>query len=114
MGNLLSHYFSHHEFITVILKEIDTQLATALHPVAKALHKGEHFKVIAIGFRKGMVLKEHQAHTPTKLFILKGQIVYHENDISTTLGLFDEIDISVNVLHHVEALEDSLCLLTQG
>ena len=98
----------------MILKEIETQLATALHPVAKALHKGEHFKVLAMGFKKGMVLKEHQAHSPTKLFVLKGQVIYHENETSTTLGLFDEIDISVNVLHTVEALEDSLCLLTQG
>ncbi|MEO6314273.1 MAG: hypothetical protein ABIU63_02680 [Chitinophagaceae bacterium] len=98
----------------MILKELETQLATAVHPVAKALHKGEHFKVLAMGFKKGMVLKEHQAHSPSKLFVLKGKIIYHQNDVSTPLALFDEIEIPVNILHSVEALEDSLCLLTQG
>ena len=98
----------------MILKEIATQLATALHPVAKALHHGEHFKVLAIGFKKGMVLKEHMAHQPTKLFVLQGQIIYHQNDSSTPLALFDEIIIPVNIPHSVEAVEDSLCLLTQG
>jgi len=98
----------------MILKEIETQLATSQHPVAKALHKGEHFKVLAMGFKKGMILKEHQAHLPTKLFVLNGQIIYRQQDVSSTLDRFDEIDIPVNVLHTVEAVEDSLCLLTQG
>ena len=40
------------------LKEIETQLAGSAHPVAKALHKTDHFKVLAIGFKKGMILKE--------------------------------------------------------
>ena len=98
----------------MILKEIIALLENATHPVAKALHKGDHFKVLAIGFKKGMVLKEHQAHLPTKLFVLSGQIIYKQNEVCTSLSTYEEIEIPINVLHSVEATEDSLCLLTQG
>ncbi len=98
----------------MILKEILDQLHTANHPVAKALHKGENFKVLAMGFTKGMVLKEHQAYLPSKLFVLKGSVIYIEGENEFPLSVFDEILIPVNVLHSVKALEDSLCLLTQG
>lgn len=98
----------------MILKEIALQLETSTHPVAKAFHKGEHFRVLAVGFKKGMVLKEHQTHLPTKLFVIKGKVIYVQGDMETTLSYMDEIEIPVNILHSVEALEDSLCLLTQG
>jgi quercetin dioxygenase-like cupin family protein len=98
----------------MVLKEIIAALENATHPIAKALHKGEHFKVLAIGFKKGMILKEHQAHLPTKLFVLSGQVTYIENAITTTLSAYEEIEIPINCLHSVEAVADSLCLLTQG
>ena len=98
----------------MILQQILTEIETSKHPVAKALHKGDHFKVLAIGFKKGMVLKEHQAHLPTKLFVLSGQIIYKQNEVCTSLSTYEEIEIPINVLHSVEATEDSLCLLTQG
>ena len=98
----------------MLLKEIVKQIENATHPVAKALHKGDHFKILAIGFKKGMVLKEHQTHLPAKLFVLKGKVIYRVNEISTTLSEYDDIEIPINVLHSVEAVEDSLCLLTQG
>ena len=96
------------------IKEIETQLAGSAHPVAKALHKTDNFKVLAIGFKKGMILKEHEAHAPTKLFVLKGKVIYREGEITKELTLYDETDIPVEIMHSVEALEDSLCLLTQG
>lgn len=98
----------------MIIKEILRQLETAVHPVAKALHIGDHFKVLTIGFKKGMILKEHQAHLPSKLFVLNGEVIYKEGDVTTTLSAYDEMAIPVQVLHSVEALADSLCLLTQG
>ena len=98
----------------MIIKEILTKLETAINPVAHALHAGEHFKTLAIGFKKGMVLKEHRAHLPSKLFVLQGKIIYKQNEVSITLELYDNIDIPLEVSHSVEALEDSLCILTQG
>ena len=98
----------------MLLKEIVKQIENATHPVAKALHRGDHFKILAIGFKKGMMLKEHQTHLPAKLFVLKGEVIYRVNENTTTLSEYDEIEIPVNVMHSVEAIEDSLCLLSQG
>lgn len=97
------------------IADIKTQLATSTHPVAKALHKNDHFKVLIIGFNKGMVLKEHKAHQPTKLTVLEGSVIYKEAEGRTlTLQQYSEVEIPVNLIHSVEALEHSICLLTQG
>lgn len=96
------------------IKEILQELKTAKHPVAKAIHKGNHFKILVIGFRPGMKLKDHEAPLPSKLTILTGKVVYKENAKEITLEMYDETDIPVNTRHSVEAIEDSLCLLTQG
>ena len=58
--------------ITSILEELES----ATNPVAKPLHKSENGKAICIGFKKGMLLKEHKAHLPTTLVVLKGNIVF--------------------------------------
>lgn len=40
-----------------MIKEILIQLESAVNPVAIAMHKVEHFRVLAIGFKKGMILQ---------------------------------------------------------
>lgn len=96
------------------IADIKTQLIEATHPVAKALHRGVHFKVLLIGFNKGMSLKEHKAHQPTKLTVLEGSVVYKEADKTLIMPQYSEVEIPVNALHSIEALEHSICLLTQG
>jgi len=96
------------------IKEVIEQLETASHPVAKALHKGEHFKILVLGFRSGMKLKDHEAHLPSKLTVISGQVIYREGEKELTLNNFDEVDIPVNTKHSVEAIAYSLCLLSQG
>ena len=102
------------KFGTMVIKEILTQLETSDHPVAKPLHKGENFKVLVIGFKHGMRLKDHQAHMPSKLTVISGKVIYRQHEKESELQKFDEIEIPVNTIHSVEAREDSLCLLTQG
>jgi len=96
------------------IKDVLQQLDTSTHPVAKALHKGEHFKVLVLGFKKGMVLKEHKTSLPAKLTVFSGKVVYVEMGSSKKLHPYDETDIPVGVIHSVECLEDAICLLTQG
>lgn len=98
----------------MIIQEILEELKEAKNPVAKALHKGNHFKVLVLGFNKGMVLKEHKAHQTTKLTVLEGQVIYRQPNTEVVLAKFHEYNIPVDVTHSVEATEDSLCLLTQG
>ena len=96
------------------IKEILEQLEISNHPIAKPLHKGDNFKVLAIGFKSGMKLKDHQAHIPSKLTVISGKVIYKQYEKETELQKFDEIEIPVNTIHSVEATEDSICLLTQG
>ena len=98
----------------MVIKEILAQLETASHPVAKTIHKGNNFKVLAIGFKREMKLKDHQAHVPSKLTVISGSVTYKQQEKETELHKFDEIEIPLNTIHSVEAKEDSLCLLTQG
>lgn len=98
----------------MIIKEVIEQLEAATHPVAKVLHKGDYFKVLVIGFKKGMKLKEHVAPLQSKLTVISGKVVYEQGEQKTELQKFDEINIPVNITHSVKALDDSLCLLTQG
>ncbi|MCM5662987.1 cupin domain-containing protein [Galbibacter mesophilus] len=98
----------------MVLQEIKSKLDEAKHPVAKSIHQGTNFKVLGIGFKKGMVLKEHKANITSKLTVLEGSVVYKEGDKNITLERYEVVDIPVDVLHSVEAIEDSLCLLTQG
>jgi quercetin dioxygenase-like cupin family protein len=96
------------------IKEILSQLDTASSPVAKVLHKGDQFRVIVIGFKKGMILKEHKSSLPARLVVTSGSVRYKEAERSVSLGLFEDMEIPVNEPHSVEALEDSVCFLFQG
>lgn len=96
------------------IADILSELDQSEHPVARALHKHDHFKVLFIGFKKGMRLAEHTTKFPAKITVLQGSITYKEPTYNVTLNKYDERAIPVDVIHSVEALEDSLCLLTQG
>ena len=89
-------------------------METSSNPVAQALHSGTGFKVLVIGFKKGMILKEHKAHMRSKLTVLEGSVKYVEGNKVTNIAQYDEVDIPVEISHSVEASEDSLCILTQG
>ena len=96
------------------IQEVKEKLKTGTGPVARALHQGHGFKVLVMGFKKGMILKDHKAHIRSKLTVLEGAVVYREADREIRLDQYQEVDIPVEVMQGVEALEDSLCLLTQG
>ncbi len=97
-----------------MIKEILAELETKDYPVANALYKTDAFKVLAIAFKKRMVLKEHKAHLPSKLIVMEGSTMYKNKDIERFLHKYDEHVIPSDETHFVEAIEDSLCILTQG
>ncbi|MFB5946224.1 hypothetical protein [Albibacterium profundi] len=96
------------------IKEVKEKLKTSKGPVAQSIHQGSGFKVLIMGFSKGMVLKEHKARIKSKLTVLEGSVVYKEANRTIELDQYDEVDIPVEVMHSVEAPVDSLCMLTQG
>jgi quercetin dioxygenase-like cupin family protein len=97
----------------MIISSILEELESATHPVAKPLHKSENGRVLCIGFKKGMLLKEHKAHMPTTLVVLKGNVVFAIEGEKHNLSTYDEFIIPVEITHAVSALEDSLILLIQ-
>ena len=96
--------------IQAILSELDH----ASGPVVKVLRRGETSKVIVLGFKKGMILKEHQTGVSTRLVVIDGHVTYRSATGNEGLHKFDELEIPVRVAHSVEAMEDSICFLLQG
>ena len=96
------------------IKDIKLKLKTSNNPVAKSLHQGLGFKTLVIGFKKGMILKEHKAHIKSKLTVLEGAVIYKEEHRVIELEQYDEVEIPIEITHSVEAKEDSLCIVTQG
>lgn len=96
------------------IKDIKEELNTSNDPVIKSLHHGTDFKVLIMGFNRGMILKEHKAHIRSKLTVLEGAVIYKEENRVVELKQYDEVDIPIEVTHSLEAVEDSLCLLTKG
>ncbi len=95
------------------IQDVLAALKDATGPVVKILVKGEAAKVIVLGFKKGMVLKEHKTAVSTRLVVIDGQINYLSTNGTITLGKFDDLEIPVNEPHSVEALTDSICFLMQ-
>ncbi|WP_417444899.1 hypothetical protein [Joostella sp.] len=93
--------------------DVKRKLESSKSPVAQSLHQNTHFKVLVLGFKKDMVLKEHKAHRISKLTVLEGAVKYVEEGRTIILNQYEEFDIPVEVTHSVVALEDSLCLLSQ-
>lgn len=97
-----------------MFKDILQKLESAANPVAQVVQNTSCSKVMVIAFKKGMILKEHKTDVPAKLLVIKGNVIYKEENQQNELFLYDEQEIPVAVLHSVEALKDSLCLLFKG
>jgi quercetin dioxygenase-like cupin family protein len=97
-----------------IIKQALAELETKNNPVAKVLHKAADSKAIIMVFKKGMMLKEHKSALPAKLTIFNGAVSFVMLGETTILNQYDTMDIPMNEVHAVTALEDTVALLTQG
>ncbi|ATP55620.1 hypothetical protein CPT03_03620 [Pedobacter ginsengisoli] len=99
----------------MIIKEVLAQLAESqTGPIIKVLERGDQFKVIVLAFKKEMVLRAHQTPLKTKLVVIEGKVSYKEAGRLVVLDQFDDLEIPKKVLHSVEAIADSICLLIQS
>ncbi len=98
----------------MIIKEILAKLETKHQPIAKALYKTDALKVLAIALKKGLVLKEHKAHLPSKLIVMEGFIMYKNMYMEHFLNKHDAYIIPTDKTNFVEAIGYSLCILIQG
>lgn len=98
----------------MIIKEVISELEQSSTPVVRVLQNRTAGKVLVLGFKKGMVLKEHQTAVPARLVIMEGAVNYKQEGKSVMLTKFSDHEIPVKVMHAVEAVEDSICLLIVG
>ncbi|MBL7976922.1 MAG: hypothetical protein JNN12_01180 [Bacteroidetes Order II. Incertae sedis bacterium] len=96
------------------LRYLKTALATATQPLLVPLAKTDQNKVIAIGFKKGMVLRKHKTAIPAKLYVLEGQVQYEAESGGMVLSQYEETPIPAGEYHEVTAQEETLCLLIIG
>jgi len=91
-----------------------TALENASAPVVKVIHQSEHAKVVVLGFKEGMLLADHKTSVKTTLVVIKGTVSYIQGGHKTDLYQYDELDIPIDVVHAVRAVEDSVCFLIRG
>jgi len=104
--NYKSHQMTIHQTLT--------SLENATNPVAKVIHQSEHSKVIVLGFKEGMTLADHKTNVKTTLVVIKGTVCYLQDGEKTILHQFDQLAIPVNLIHAVQAIEDSVCFLIRS
>ena len=92
-----------------------TELAKSLklsdQPVIKKILDENGTKVLAIGLKRGVELKEHVAPCKAKLLVIKGEIDFNTNLESRRYACYESYDIPVNLKHSVVAWDDAIFLL---
>jgi quercetin dioxygenase-like cupin family protein len=90
--------------IHVLLKELEGRDK----PLAKAIQSGPGFKVLAIGFKEGMILAKHKTATNARLYVIQGNVRYESDSESVILNELDQHQIPVDEMHAVTAITDAL------
>lgn len=79
---------------------------------AVTLQKNSNIRIVLISLRKGATLNEHKVEGPITLFVLSGKMNFiagEEKIVIETNGL---IVLEKTIPHDVEALEDTIYILT--
>ncbi|WP_242920169.1 hypothetical protein [Pontibacter liquoris] len=91
-----------------IIKELHLQDD---RPATLPVRNSDKVQVIAIGLKKGQVLKKHMSATPAMLVVLKGKIAFEMEGTTTEVAEHNTFDIPATVPHEVTGLEESVFLL---
>ncbi|MGF1472286.1 MAG: cupin domain-containing protein [Rubrobacteraceae bacterium] len=79
---------------------------------AITLKKGEGFNIVLLVMRAGDRLEEHSAPGPISLHVREGRVRFTAVGEDVEAGTETLISCGAGVLHTVEALEDTVCLLS--
>ncbi len=79
---------------------------------ATTLRKGEGLKVVLLVMKKGDRLDEHSAPGPMTLSVYEGSIRFSAADEEVEAGAGTLLACDSGVRHSVEALGDTVCLLS--
>jgi quercetin dioxygenase-like cupin family protein len=95
------------------IPEIIDLVQAASHPVARAVFVKPHTRVLSIAFKQGMILDKHQTPNESYLLVVSGEVNYITSDEIMHLNQYEHVIIVPHLVHRVEALQDSVCLLIQ-
>ncbi|MBK8442060.1 MAG: hypothetical protein IPL35_01000 [Sphingobacteriales bacterium] len=93
-----------------MIQELWAQIGSATKPLTAVLHRCSDSKVIVIGLRSSVLLKEHVSPVAARLMVLQGEVEYRQGDEIYTLQPYQQQNIPAQTLR----LQDTLCLLIQG
>jgi quercetin dioxygenase-like cupin family protein len=79
---------------------------------ARTLFKKSDFRMVLISMDKGSILKEHHADGTISIQVLKGSIRFTAQGVAHSLEVNAVLMLGASIKHEVEALEDSVFLLT--
>lgn len=80
-------------------------------PATLQLSNSTHQQVIAIGLKKGQVLKKHVTTQPALLVVLKGSIEFKTEATTSKVAALHTHTIVAHEPHEVLGLEESIFLL---
>lgn len=78
------------------------------------LRKAPGLQLVLLAMQAGDQLREHQTSGPITLHVVSGRVRFVTTDESVELGPQTVVALDGNVPHSVEALEESVCLLSIG
>jgi quercetin dioxygenase-like cupin family protein len=82
--------------------------------ITRILRKYDQNRIIAIGLKKGLFLPDHITDVPALLIPIQGKVYFRSEVLSKEVQALEEVEIPLNVVHSLEALEDSICILIKG
>ncbi|PZW40730.1 hypothetical protein LX95_01798 [Mesonia algae] len=94
-----------------MMTELAKSLKLSDQPVIKKILDENGTKVLAIGLKRGVELKEHVAPCKAKLLVIKGEIDFNTNLESRRYACYESYDIPINLKHSVVAWDDAIFLL---
>ena len=80
-------------------------------PATLVLGHSEKQQTIAIGLKKGQVLKKHMSATPAMIVVLKGVIKFEIEGEVTEINELNSFQIQPAVPHEVTGIKESIFLL---
>lgn len=80
-------------------------------PATLLLSQSDKQQTIAIGLKKGQILKKHISATPAMLIVLRGAIKFEMEGEVTEISELHTFQIPPSVPHEVTASEESVFLL---
>lgn len=81
-------------------------------PVITPLITNDYTKEIRIAFREGQSMKAHKTSFPITVMIVSGEIDFGVGDERIIFGAGDVIALEPNIVHDLNALEDSIVRLS--